>query len=198
MDNNRFKAPIWHSAWQTIESNHYNNAYNINNDGSKNNLYIIAGAFGNDWSNREKSRAPRMPRGTTDLQNFQDNNIHVPEWTWKVAVITNSVDADITTETTKTYAYLTPNIPEPHEANENDPWPQDGVEHPFKAFLNLSTRGNIMTPQDWRKPSTWQLTVAELQNILNAHWYYEDFEFDFLSELDDNLVNNLTQQLNRT
>ena len=199
MDNNRIFPNSQYqndaSAWFNIEETIAERA----SDGEE--LYIFAGAFGNNPNLQAKTRAPELynesingvliNKGNTKPSNLstQKGTINIPEWTWKVIIPENSVSL-----TQEPVAYLTPNRAEPFLYWWNEPEtegvdpslvsPVEGYPHPLNQFLG--NRSNITSREQWRDPETWKMTVPEFQKILDTRTDIPNFNFIALI-LDDDI-----------
>ncbi|NEP80632.1 MAG: DNA/RNA non-specific endonuclease, partial [Okeania sp. SIO3B3] len=190
MDNNRLfdpdANPVPASAWFNIEKM-------IGNDveGGKE-YYVVAGSLGNDWSSQKKSNAPELLKeplnqGYTNPQKF-NNNISIPEWTWKSAIALPKPGMEITSEA-EAFVYITHNHAEPTD-NELP------IKHPLNELLN-EERGPIESREEWREPETWRVGLQQLQDLLNSRKDPQNpeetdprfnFQFDFLSHITDQKV----------
>lgn len=193
MDNNRFfvrgsNSSTDASAWFNIESKVVAPMVSQGQE-----LYIFAGAIGNNPNPQKKTNVPQLlnmvqdgeliNQGNTIPSNLSNRQIHVPTWTWKTIMAVEQPGAEVISSNIETFAYMTPNVAEPD-------WTLslDGVANPlnndvFSPFLKL--RGNIDNAAAWRNPDTWRVTLPELTNILNERNRLRnyDFKFDFLSNL---------------
>ncbi|MCC3570144.1 MAG: DNA/RNA non-specific endonuclease [Microcoleus sp. PH2017_40_RAT_O_B] len=193
MDNNRFfvpgsNSPADASAWFNIEDKVIAPRVAQGQE-----LYIFAGAIGNNPNPQKKTNVPQLlnmvqdgeliNQGNTIPSNLSNRQIHVPTWTWKTIMAVEQPGAEVISSNIETFAYMTPNVAEPD-------WTLslDGVANPlnndvFSPFLKL--RGNIDNAAAWRNPDTWRVTLPELTNILNERNRLRnyDFKFDFLSNL---------------
>ncbi|MEG4310901.1 DNA/RNA non-specific endonuclease [Microcoleus sp. AT10_D2] len=186
MDNNRLFStnPLTASAWFNIEQKVQDRVQ----QGQE--LYIIAGALGNNWTTQKKTNVPALlnqltnngifiNRGNTNPQNFE-NNIQIPEWTWKTIMALPKPNAEITSETLM-FTFITPNRSEPES------WPQ---EHPLNQLLG-GNRQPIESPEQWRNVATWRITLLQLQTLLNNRpipGSNTPFDFSFLSNVTDKSV----------
>jgi DNA/RNA endonuclease G (NUC1) len=146
-------------------------------------LYIFAGAFGNNWEPQQKTRVPELwnkvengeyiNRKKTVPSNLSASTrqIHIPTWTWKAIIPENSFSP-----TVGPVAYLTPNTAEP--VLDWSRQPDGGYPHPLNQFLG--NRDNITSPEQWRNPETWKLTLPELRGILNDQTNLPKFEFSWM------------------
>lgn len=195
MDNNRFFVQGSNnsadaSAWFNIESKVIDPRANQGQE-----LYIFAGAFGNNPNAQKKTNVPELlddifngeyiNQGNTSPSNLSNRQIHIPTWTWKTIMAVEQPGAEVTSSNIETFAYMTPNIAEPDWNNVSS----DGIASPlnndvFFPFLD-SDRSNITNATAWRNPDTWRVTLPELTKILNERNRLRNYEFnfDFLSNL---------------
>ncbi|MEB3341221.1 DNA/RNA non-specific endonuclease [Okeania sp.] len=188
MDNNRrfTDIPLTGSAWFNIEKM-------IGNDvEAGKEYYVVAGSLGNDWSSQKKSNAPELlekliNQGDTNPQKF-NNNISIPEWTWKNAIALPKPGMEVTSEA-EAFVYITPNHAEPTD-NELP------IEHPLNQLLG-EERDPIESRDQWRNPETWRIGLQQLQDLLNSRKDPQNpeetdprfnFQFDFLSHITDQEV----------
>lgn len=201
MDNNRFFIPNSNnpndaSAWFNIESKVVSPRAAQGEE-----LYIFAGAFGNNDTPQPKTNVPKLldlevneqyiNMGNTNPSNLTSREIHIPRWTWKTIIALEQPGVDITSSNLESFAYITPNRAEPDWNNVSS----EGIANPlnvFSQFLN-NNRGNITNPTDWRNPDTWRVTIPELTHILNERNRVRDydFNFDFLSNLPETIQQTL-------
>ena len=195
MDNNRFfvegsNSQETASAWFNIEDKVVDPRVTQGQE-----LYIFAGAFGNNPNAQKKTNVPELlddifnreyiNQGNTRTSNLSNQQVHIPTWTWKTIMAVEQPGAEVTSSNIETFAYMTPNTAEPDWNNVSS----DGVANPlnnevFAPFLK-SARSNITNATAWRDPETWRVTLPELTKILNKRnevGNYE-FNFDFLSNL---------------
>ncbi|WP_293120760.1 DNA/RNA non-specific endonuclease [Okeania sp. SIO1I7] len=193
IDNNRFfydkdeaHDSSRASAWRNIEhmvtnlTGYSKKDKNIEGQQPKE-VYVVAGSLGTDWKSqnpRSNALEDERKKGATQSEVFQQRKINIPKVTWKSLLVLDNPGlgvADVTKDT-KTYTFLTPNIPEPHQSKNWEP-----VDHPFDTMkignetisqrLQLENAGNlgqIETIADWRDPETWQVTIQELENLLTS------------------------------
>ncbi|WP_293360085.1 MULTISPECIES: DNA/RNA non-specific endonuclease [unclassified Microcoleus] len=197
MDNNRFFIPNFlekdASAWSNIENRLAQRAAQQGQE-----LYIFAGAVGNNPNTQKKTNVPELlddrfngeliNQGNTSPSNLSNRQIHIPRWTWKTIMAVEQPGVDVTSSNIEAFAYMTPNIAEPNWNNVS----LDGIANPlnndmFSPFLD-SVRSNIKKT-DWRNPDTWRVTLPELTKILNERNKVRnyDFKFDFLSNLPEDI-----------
>jgi DNA/RNA endonuclease G (NUC1) len=158
MDNNRFfvrgsNSSTDASAWFNIESKVVAPMVSQGQE-----LYIFAGAIGNNPNPQKKTNVPQLlnmvqdgeliNQGNTIPSNLSNRQIHVPTWTWKTIMAVEQPGAEVISSNIETFAYMTPNVAEPD-------WTLslDGVANPlnndvFSPFLKL--RGNIDNAAAWR------------------------------------------------
>ncbi|NER07588.1 MAG: DNA/RNA non-specific endonuclease, partial [Okeania sp. SIO3C4] len=172
VDNNRYFTsktdPAKASAWYNIEGLVRRLVAQ-----DKQELYVVAGTYSTNWTDQKRSNAhpEEVLRGNTKSGEFQKQGIHIPRWTWKtiLALDTPGMGVADVTENTKAYTFLTPNKPEPYKN-----WPEIGspVAHPFnqiKDKLGLSEPlPDIQNATEWRDPSTWQVTIEQLEKLLQG------------------------------
>ena len=195
MDNNRFfvpdsNSPADASAWFNIEDKVVAPRVTQGQE-----LYIFAGAIGNNSTPQKKTNVPQLlnvvedeeyiNRGNTTPSNLSNPPIHIPTWTWKTIMAVEQPGAEVTSSNIEAFAYMTPNIAEPDWNNVSS----DGIANRlnndlFSPFLD-SARSNITNATAWRNPDTWRVTLPELTKILNERnrLRNEEFNFDFLSNL---------------
>jgi endonuclease G len=201
MDNNRFFIPNSNnpkdaSAWFNIEDKVVDERATQGEE-----LYIFAGAFGQNSQPQKKTNVPELlddvlneqyiNMGNTNPGNLVSQEIHIPRWTWKTIIAVEQPGVDITSSNLESFAYITPNRAEPDWNNVSS----EGIANPlnvFSQFLN-NNRGNITNPTDWRNPDTWRVTIPELTHILNERNRVRDydFNFDFLSNLPETIQQTL-------
>jgi DNA/RNA endonuclease G (NUC1) len=203
MDNNRFFIPNFlekdASAWSNIENRLVQRAAQQGQE-----LYIFAGAVGNNLNAQKKTNVPELlddvmngvliNMGNTNPNNLSSKKIEIPKWTWKTIIAVEQPGADLTSSNIEAFAYMTPNTAEQDWNNVSS----DGIASPlnvFSQFLN-NNRGNITNATAWRNPDTWRVTLPELTNILNERNRARNYEFnfDFLSSLPENIQNALKTQ----
>ncbi|MEG4445728.1 hypothetical protein QUB47_27860 [Microcoleus sp. AT9_B5] len=85
------------------------------------------------------------------------------------------------------YTYITPNIPEPYTDWNGQP----AVPNPLNQLLG-ENREPITSAEQWRTPSTWKISINQLENLLNAQG--SDKVFNFLSNLPEDVRNRIKQQ----
>jgi len=152
-------------------------------------LYIFAGAIGNDPNPQKKTNVPELlddilngeyiNQGNTSPSNLSNRQIHIPRWTWKTIMAVEQPGAEVTSSNIEAFAYMTPNVAEPDWNNVSS----DGVPNPlnnnvFSPFLD-SARSNITNAATWRNPDTWRVTLPELTKILNERNKVRNYAFDF-------------------
>ena len=189
MDNNRnfpkSKEKNKASAWFNIEQTIGNRASN----GEE--LYVFAGAFGNNPNPQVKTGVPELYNEEVNGSLINQGNttpsklstptgmINIPTGTWKVIIPENSVSS-----TQEPVAYLTPNRAEPFSDWSQHP---DAPNHPLNKFFDSENqRADITSPEQWRDPETWKMTVPELEEILNNRPGIPNFDFIALI-LDDDI-----------
>ena len=199
IDNNRFfvrgSSDLKDaSAWYNIEAL-------VNQLTSfKKELYIFAGAFGNNINAQKKTNNPDLLSKTYNEGNTFPNelvaqSVSIPTWTWKtiIALSDTSADtsADISSSTVQILTYLTPNTAE--QVN--------GVVNPLTASFGniLGIRPLITTSAEWRNPETWRISLGELELILNQNVQLPGGQqFNFLSNVNvpDKIRTSLKTQNN--
>ena len=204
MDNNRFfvefsNNPKDASAWFNIEDKVVDERATQGEE-----LYIFAGAVGNNSNAQKKTNVPELldgvmngvliNMGNTNPNNLSSKKIEIPKWTWKTIIAVEQPGADLTSSNIEAFAYITPNTAEQDWNNVSS----DGIASPlnvFSQFLN-NNRGNITNATAWRNPETWRVTLPELTNILNERNRSRNYEFnfDFLSSFPENIQNALKTQ----
>ncbi|PSB39712.1 hypothetical protein C7B69_01790, partial [filamentous cyanobacterium Phorm 46] len=197
-DNNRFFTPFptsqaeRRSAWYNFENFTRDLAYN----GQE--MYVIAGGYGDNITAQAQSNIlPNMPAPETDPAVLTTQGIQIPEWTWKVVLVLDHPGQGLEelTADTPIYAILTPNTPEP-TLNE---FQNNSVAHPLNAlFPDLLPRDNITSQAEWRQWETWQISVKQLEELLNS--FSEGLNFNFLSaartKIEQALENSQTPVIN--
>ncbi|MEM6526258.1 MAG: DNA/RNA non-specific endonuclease, partial [Bacteroidota bacterium] len=187
-DNNEFfgQGITKTSAWLNIEN--FERA--LVDQGRE--LYIVAGVYGGNPQPQKKSNAnPGKYSGNTKSAAFVQNGINIPTWTWKTILVLNEAgqEPEDVTANTVTYTFLTPNRAEPHANWTSNTRP---VTHPFNEIqdkLNLSNPpSQIQNATEWRNPSTWQITINQLQDLLNG-WGGRTYNFF------SNVPNNVGSQI---
>ncbi|MCY7385283.1 MAG: DNA/RNA non-specific endonuclease [Microcoleus sp. CAN_BIN18] len=157
-------------------------------------LDITAGVFDTkeqNWSVQPKTRAPeeltQLPnQGDTNPTNLEANGIRIPGWTWKTILVSNqsSIDAQ---DILGSYTYITPNIPEPYTDWSGEP----AVANPLNQLLG-ENRDPITSVEQWRTPSTWKISITQLESLLNPP--SSGKIFNFLSNLPEDVRNRIKQQ----
>ena len=160
-------------------------------------LDITAGVFDtkllNSFIINPKTRAPELlteaeNQGNTNPINFVANGIRIPGWTWKTILVSNQSSLGIQ-DVLGSYTYITPNIPEPYTDWSGQP----AVPHPLNQLLSLdSPRPAIESAQVWRSPSTWRISIDQLQKLLNTEG--TDKVFNFLSNLPEDVRKRIKEQ----
>jgi DNA/RNA endonuclease G (NUC1) len=172
VDNNRWFTssdnPAEASAWYNIEEFVKHLVTEENKE-----LYVVAGSHGTNWTSQKRSNAhpDEIGRGNTNSGAFQQQGINIPKWTWKTILVLDRPRMSVAdvTKNTKAYTFLTPNLPEPYEN-----WPETGrpVPHPFNQIQNKlglsAPLPDIQNSIEWRDPSTWQITVEQLERLLQG------------------------------
>jgi DNA/RNA endonuclease G (NUC1) len=157
-------------------------------------LDITAGVFDTkpqNWLIQPKTNAPELltepqNQGNTDPRNFVANGIRIPGWTWKTILVSNksSLGAE---DILGSYTYITPNIPEPYRDWSGQP----AVPNPLNQLLR-ENRDPITSAEQWRRPSTWKISINQLESLLNTQG--SDKVFNFLSNLPEDVRNRIKQQ----
>ena len=177
-DNNRYFTPYptpqtgLRPAWYNFEKFTQNLAYN----GQE--VYVIAGGYGSTVTAQAQSNVIPMPDPETDPAILTTQEIQIPGWTWKVALALDRPGQSIEelTANTPVYAIITPNTPEP----TLDEFQNNLVAHPLNAlFPDVLPRDNITSQTEWRQWETWQISVKQLEELLNS--FSEGLNFKFLS-----------------
>ncbi|WP_051041563.1 DNA/RNA non-specific endonuclease [Oscillatoria nigro-viridis] len=195
VDNNRFfgnpNDPAQASAWYNVEQL----TRNLAKQGKE--IYVVAGSYGTDGNSQKRSNAhpDEIDRGYTNSEAFRENGINIPAWTWKTLLIMDRPGQGIAdvSQNTKVYTFLTPNKAEPF-AN----WTLTGqpVPHPFNQIqdrLGLTAPlPDIQNAVEWRNPSTWQITINQLENLIDGKG---GRKIDFLSNLPENIQTYLKERL---
>jgi hypothetical protein len=127
---------------------------------------------------------------------LSSQQIQIPKWTWKTILVLEQPGAEITSNT-QTFTFLTPNSAEgtsPNNTTRYSPepvsWPQP---HPFNDLFG----GNkfISSSQEWRNPSTWRISLQQLESLLNNNVSLSQVQqFNFLSNVPENILKNLKKQ----
>nr|WP_228042446.1 MULTISPECIES: DNA/RNA non-specific endonuclease [unclassified Tychonema] len=192
IDNNRLfrNNPDISPAWSRIESKLVEQLiFDYNKK-----LDITAGVFDTkpqNWSIQPKTRAPEalteaQNQGNTNPTNLEANGIRIPGWTWKTILVSNKSNLGVQ-DILGSYTYITPNIPEPYTDWNGQP----AVPNPLNQLLG-ENREPITSAEQWRTPSTWKISINQLENLLNAQG--SDKVFNFLSNLPEDVRNRIKQQ----
>ena len=201
IDNNEyftdnFNNEANNSPWFNIEKRMRQFA-NRNNNPKE--IYVIAGHFGNDWTQKaitnshellSQTNPNRNYQGNINSTNFQQNQINIPEWTWKTYVMIDpGAEIDLNAEIR---TYLTYNGPEPNQWSQGQNL-NSSVSHPFNSLGIFGNNNNIDGRLKWRfDPNTWTLSLNQLETILNQNVNLPQGQrFNFLSNLPQNIQDNL-------
>lgn len=157
-------------------------------------LDITAGVFDTkqqNWSIQPKTRAPEalteaQNQGNTNPTNLEANGIRIPGWTWKTILVSNKSNLGVQ-DILGSYTYITPNIPEPYTDWSGQP----AVPNPLNQLLG-ENRDPITSAEQWRTPSTWRISINQLESLLNTQ--SSDKVFNFLSNLPEDVRNRIKQQ----
>ncbi|MBP0022028.1 MAG: DNA/RNA non-specific endonuclease [Cyanobacteria bacterium SBLK] len=225
IDNNRliiasdqieFQPPTLSSAWFNVE----NMSRNLVKDQDKE-LYIVAGGLGNRlktddprsnmFSHESEKTHPTELTFTNPDPTKDTTQIYIPRFTWKTMLAIDSPNmlvGDVKAQNATIYTFLTPNIPEPPKSTN---W-SEGVQHPFEdpnmkfahrtisEWLNLKGQfDDITSLEQWRSPSTWQISADQLEHLLqnNSDDNFKSFKnyWDMFSKLPENTQNTLEREI---